>query len=250
MCTIVILRRPDHAWPLLVAANRDEMIDRPWDPPGRHWPDRPRIVAGRDRLAGGSWLGRNDDGVIAAVTNREGSLGPAAGKRSRGELVLEALAHRSAREAARMLEATDTSEYRSFNMIIADRKDTYWIAARQGRRAAEVREVPPGLSMLTSKELNDESNPRTAFYLPKFRAAPEPQPDRGDWSAWRKLLASREFEPTAGPGGAMCIVTDTGFATVSSTLLALPRSGAGKETGVYLFAAGRPDLVPYRPVRV
>src|SRR6476659_3255713 len=57
MCTLVILRRPGHRWPVLIGANRDEMIDRPWEPPGRHWPDRPEVVAGLDRLAGGSWLG-------------------------------------------------------------------------------------------------------------------------------------------------------------------------------------------------
>src|SRR5919108_5501887 len=99
MCTLVILRRPDHRWPVLIGANRDEMIDRPWQPPGRHWPDRAEVVAGRDLLAGGSWLGLNDWGVAAAVLNRHGSLGPAAGLRSRGELVLEALDHADAARA-------------------------------------------------------------------------------------------------------------------------------------------------------
>src|ERR1700686_4028446 len=54
MCTLVILRRPEHRWPVVIGANRDEMIDRPWEPPGRHWPDRPEVVAGLDRLAGGA----------------------------------------------------------------------------------------------------------------------------------------------------------------------------------------------------
>ena len=38
MCTLVILRRPGHDWPVVIAANRDEMIDRPWRGPGRHCP--------------------------------------------------------------------------------------------------------------------------------------------------------------------------------------------------------------------
>src|SRR5437764_973522 len=96
MCTLVILRRPDHDWPVVIGANRDEMIDRPALPPGRHWPDRPEVTAGKDLLAGGSWLGLNDWGVAAAVLNRHGSLGPAPGQRSRGELVLEALDHADA----------------------------------------------------------------------------------------------------------------------------------------------------------
>ena len=76
MCSVVIDYRPDADWPVILAANRDEMLDRPWDPPGRHWPDRPNVVAGRDRLAGGSWLGLNDEGVVAGILNRVDSLGP------------------------------------------------------------------------------------------------------------------------------------------------------------------------------
>ena len=48
MCSVVIDYRPDAAWPVILAANRDEMLARPWDPPGRHWPDRPNVVAGRE----------------------------------------------------------------------------------------------------------------------------------------------------------------------------------------------------------
>src|ERR1700731_1035753 len=84
MCTLVILRRPGHRWPVLIGANRDEMIDRASKPPGRHWPDRPELFDGRDILAGGSWLGNNDWGVAAAVLNRHGSARPAPHRRSRG----------------------------------------------------------------------------------------------------------------------------------------------------------------------
>ena len=91
MCSVIILYRPGHDWPMLLAANRDEMHERPWVAPGRHWPDRPEIVAGQDLLAGGSWLGINDFGVVAGILNRRDTLGPQAGKRSRGELVLDAL---------------------------------------------------------------------------------------------------------------------------------------------------------------
>jgi uncharacterized protein with NRDE domain len=57
MCSVVLLLRPGHDWPVIVGANRDEMADRPWAAPARHWPDRPHVVAGLDKLAGGSWLG-------------------------------------------------------------------------------------------------------------------------------------------------------------------------------------------------
>src|SRR5258707_8561127 len=99
MCTLVILRRPEHDWPVIIGANRDEMIERPAKPPGRHWADRAEVVAGLDLLAGGSWLGINDWGVAAAILNRHGSLGPAARLRSRGGLVLGGPAPPHARAA-------------------------------------------------------------------------------------------------------------------------------------------------------
>ena len=130
MCTLVLLRRPGNGWPLILGANRDEMHDRPWTAPGRHWPDRPEVVAGRDDLAGGSWLGLNDEGVVAAILNRRGTLGPAPGLRSRGELVLDALDHADARDAADALAALDARAFRPFNLVVADDRDAFWLRAR------------------------------------------------------------------------------------------------------------------------
>ncbi len=127
MCTLVMLRRPETRWPLIVAANRDELSTRPWQGPARHWPDRPEVVAGKDMTAGGTWLGVNDDGLFAAVLNRPGTLGPADGKRSRGELVLETLDHAEARLAAEALSDLNPESYRPFNLIIADRYDAFWL---------------------------------------------------------------------------------------------------------------------------
>src|SRR5947199_8245342 len=116
------------------------MVARPADPPARHWPDRAEIVAGKDLLAGGSWLGLNDWGVAAAVLNRHGSLGPAPGQRSRGELVLEALDHADAAAAARALADLEPAAYRSFNLIVADGRDAFWLR-HAGDGEIEVRSV-------------------------------------------------------------------------------------------------------------
>ena len=177
MCTVVILRRPGDAWPLLLAGNRDERIDRPWRPPGRHWPDRPEVVAGLDVEAGGSWLGVNDHGVVAAVLNRVDTLGPLPGKRSRGELVLEALDHAEAAEAAEALLDLDPRAYRPFNLVVADAEAAFWLRHAAGDGAAvEAHPIPPGLSMLSARELNDTASPRLRRYLPRFRVAPCPIP--------------------------------------------------------------------------
>ena len=113
---------------MLIGANRDEMSGRPWQAPGRHWDDHPHVIAGLDEEAGGTWVGINDDGLAVAVLNRRGSLGPATGKRSRGELPLEALSHAEAKEAAEALAHLDGRAYRSFNLVIADASGRFGFA--------------------------------------------------------------------------------------------------------------------------
>ena len=254
MCTVVILRRPGHDWPLILAANRDEMTDRPWDGPARHWPDRPEVVAGRDRLAGGTWLGLNRFGVVAGILNRRESLGPRPGFRSRGELPLEALDHAEAAVAAAALSHIETRSYRSFNMVIADNRDAFWLrwlgtgVGRDDRPGIEVKELPPGISMITAFDLDDPDSPRIGTYLPRFREATPPDPDGGVWTSWSALMAYRVHAPGAGPGGAMTVVTDHGFATVSSSLVALPGPGRTDARPVWRFAAGPPGEFPYAPV--
>lgn len=246
MCTLVILRRPLDPWPVLIAANRDEMAGRPWKAPGRHWPDRPEIVAGLDQLAGGSWMGMNESGVVAAILNRVGTLGPQPGKRSRGELVLEALDHADAVEAARALADLDGRAYRPFNMLLADNRDAFWVRADGGARP-QVHPVAEGLHMLTAQELDDQTSPRIRTYLPRFRAALPPDPDREQWDAWAALLADGGGGPDGEETAAMCFLRDGGFGTVSSSLIALPAIGV-EERPRWRFAAGRPDRTAFEPI--
>jgi len=247
MCTLVTLRRPDHAWPVLIATNRDELENRAWKPPGRHWPDRAEVVAGLDELAGGSWLGVNDHGVVAAMLNRVGSLGPAPGKRSRGELVLEALDHADALDAAEALCLLDGTAYRTFNMLIADSRDAFWLR-HDGAAAVELLPLPVGYSMLTAHDLDSPESARVRFHLPRFQDAEVPDPETGKWSAWEALLASRDAEPGAKPFGAMRIVTDAGFGTVNSSLIALPDLRLAARPPIWRFAAGAPGASPFNDV--
>ena len=246
MCTLVILRRPDHRWPVLIGANRDEMIDRPWDPPGRHWPDRPEVVAGLDKLAGGSWLGINDWGVAAAVLNRHGSLGPAPGIRSRGELVLEALDHADAAAAAEALADLDPAAYRTFNLIVSDERDAFWLRHAGGARI-ELHPVKEGLSMIAAGDLDDLATRRLELALPAFRAWPVPDPDHDDWSAWESLLASTRAPPGESATSAMRFRTD-GYGTGSSALIALPALGGPERRPIFRFAGWLPEPTPWRNI--
>ena len=245
MCTLVILRRPDHRWPVLIGANRDEMIDRPWQAPDRHWPDRPEAVGGLDVLAGGSWLGVNDWGVAAAVLNRQGSLGPAPGRRSRGELVLEALDPADAVAAAEALSHLDPEAYRTFNLIVADDRDGYWLRHAGGPRV-EVQPLKDGLSMIAAGEIDDLGTRRLELALPAFREWPAPDPDRGDWQSWESLLGSTRA-PLGEPATAAMRFRTDGYGTVSSAVIALPARGEDRNP-IFRFAAWLPEAAPWREV--
>jgi Transport and Golgi organisation 2 len=244
MCTLVILRRPGHRWPVLIGANRDEMIDRASKPPGRHWPDRPELVAGRDILAGGSWLGINDWGVAAAVLNRHGSLGPAPDRRSRGELVLEALDHADAAAAARALADLDPEAYRTFNLIIADDSDGFWLRHAGGLRV-ENKRLKEGLSMIAAGDIDDLTNRRLELALPAFRAWPTPEPDDDNWSGWETLLGSTRAPPNEPTTAAMRFRTD-GYGTLSSALIALPARDERDRRPIFRFAEWLPHARPWR----
>lgn len=250
MCSVVILRRPGHVWPVLIAANRDEMTGRPSRAPGRHWPDRPEVVAGLDELSGGSWMGINDAGLAACVLNRVGTLGPAPGKRSRGELVLEALDHVTAEAAVEALTDLDPRAYRGFNLLVADEDQAFWLRGREAAaERVEAFPVPEGLSLLTAHDLNDLAAPRIARYLPLLRAAPVPDPSVGDWEPWQELLASRDEET---PLNGLNVQLPSGFATLSSSLLALPRRPQTLEEAprppFWLYAPGPPDSTGWAPL--
>ena len=246
MCTLVILRRPRHRWPVLIGANRDEMIDRPSKPPGRHWPDRPELVAGLDLLAGGSWLGINDWGVAAAVLNRHGSLGPSPGQRSRGELVLEALDHADAAAAAAALSDLDPAAYRTFNLIVADESRGFWLRHAGGSRI-EPKPLKDGLSMIAAGDLDDLVTRRLELALPAFRAWPVPEPDNDDWSAWQSLLGSTRAPPNEPPTAAMRFSTD-GYGTLSSALIAVPARDGTDLRPAFRFAEWLPNPAPWHDV--
>jgi Transport and Golgi organisation 2 len=246
MCTFVILRRPEHRWPVIIGANRDEMIDRSWQAPARHWPDRPEVVAGLDVLAGGSWLGINDWGVAAAVLNRTGSLGPSPGRRSRGELVLEALDHADAVAAAEALSHLDPDSYRTFNLVVADERDGFWLR-HAGTKRIEVHPLKDGLSLIAAGDVDDLGTRRLELAMPAFREWPPPDPDRDDWTAWQELLGSSRAPPGEPATAAMRFQTD-GYGTVSSALIALPARSEADRHAHFRFAGWLPEATPWQDV--
>ena len=157
-------------------------------------------------------------GVVAAVLNRPGSLGPMPGKRSRGVLPLLATQHRSARAAAAAVAELDGRAYRSFNLVIADRRSVWFVRNNDdGKRTISM--LPAGLHMVTVHDPDDLASPRVARHLPRFQAAALPQPP--DWGDWPALLADAAPPREA----ALAVPPFNGFGTVCSSLLAISATG-------------------------
>src|SRR6478735_2884333 len=113
MCIVAVAYRAHSSWPLIVAANRDELHGRPSDALAK-WDTDPVVIAGRDVLAGGTWLGVTGNGRLAAVSNlRSNGRHPPTGL-SRGKLVLDFLV-RGVLPSAEMAAA-----FNPFNLIAID----------------------------------------------------------------------------------------------------------------------------------
>lgn len=86
MCVAALAWAAHPRWRLVVAANRDEFHSRPTAPLAR-WDNG--VIAGRDLEAGGTWLGVNNTGRFALVTNFRLPGYPKPGLASRGGLVVD-----------------------------------------------------------------------------------------------------------------------------------------------------------------
>jgi hypothetical protein len=182
-------------------------------------------------------MGLNSHGLTAAVLNRPGSLGPAAGKRSRGELPLHALAETNLSAAVEAITALDAGEWRGYNLVIADRTGATFIrAAGYGKPAAYP--LPPGVSMITAHDPNDLESPRVARHLARFQNAAPPEPPQ--WDEWRGILSDR-----SGPASEQINVVPTGgFGTVCSSMLGIPASG----DPTWLFSNGPPHQARFERI--
>jgi uncharacterized protein with NRDE domain len=229
MCTLVAAVRPTPAVPLLVAANRDELTARPAVPP-LLWPGPPRSVAPRDEVAGGSWLGLNEHGLFVGITNRAGAP-PDPARRSRGKLVIDALAAPSAAALHDTLAGLDPASFNPFHLLYADRASAHltWSDGCSLHRL----DLAPGLHVVTERSFGAADDRRTDLIRRVW--------DERDTSpAALQALLSRHAED---PFAATCVHADAfGYGTRSSLILTL---GERWHETRFLWAEGRPCVTPY-----
>ena len=229
MCTLAIYVRAFPAYPLIVAANRDELFTRPTSPPAILDPTI-GIFGGRDDLAGGTWLGVNRHGLVAALLNRRTSEPADPARRSRGQLCLDMLRADSAAAARASLDRENgAAYYNPFNLLVADRRDA-WIATNHGP-SMTITAVGAGLHLITNLDLNDPTCPRIAASYQLFSALladDAPSPAGAEFrNRLRGLLSSHdtELDPRSGGFGNSLCLHSAEYGTRSSTLIFLDLSG-------------------------
>jgi uncharacterized protein with NRDE domain len=228
----------------LVAANRDELRNRPSVPPALLESDPP-LWGGRDQLAGGTWLAVDPRGRLCAVTNRHpgGRLPPRdPSRRSRGDLPLDVLRGGDDASAVRALAALAADTYNPVNALYLSTAHADWVGLddEAGRRS---RRLDPGIHVLTEQDPDDPASEKTARLLAQARAAGEAASDVDELQ--RRLLAilaAHDRGPSDLPQEAACI-HEANYGTVSSAIVVATGDGVR-----FAHAEGQPCVTPYRSV--
>jgi uncharacterized protein with NRDE domain len=234
VCFILVLFQAHPSFPLVVAANRDEDRARSSLPPFR-WDGEPALWAGRDEVAGGTWLGVNHLGVLGAITNRrDGENDPSFP--SRGALCLDVLRQESpAMAAALVAERLATQRYNPFNLLCVNPTDG-WVMNWRGARW----ELKPGVHVVTNRgDLDDMAQPsveRALSAVASLEVAELTLIELLD-ALGRICADTTEPDPICKPGGPR--------GTVSSSLIALHNDGS---IAAYHHADGPPSEHVYAPV--
>jgi len=228
MCLIFVAIDAHPNYRIVVAANRDEFYDRP-TAPASFWPEDPDLLAGRDLLAGGTWLGITRTGRIAALTNYRDPKPNQADAPSRGRVVSDYLMSKEGPLQFLKRLSLNAGRYNGFSLLAGLNERIYWHSNRGG----EIRRLSPGIHGL-SNHLLDTPWPKVEkgrkeiagilagedvsieglFQLLQDRALVEDEslPDTG---------VDLEWERTLSP----VFISSPTYGTRSSTVILLDRSG-------------------------
>jgi uncharacterized protein with NRDE domain len=256
VCLLIALFRVVPGAPLLIAANRDERLDRPAVAMTVLRAASPRILGGRDELAGGTWLAVNEYGVVAGLTNQPSAAGRDPSKKSRGGLPLAFAAHEDAAAAVAAVRGElNPAQYNPCWMLVGDRQSLFSVGVAGGADP-EVEQLGPGVHVLENAPLHAPSAKADLVrrLVRDGRAAQADQGPAGPQGVLDAVLRMHEPavpQPRPDESGriwpaeisAPCVHTDA-YGTRSAMTVCLPDAGVP----VVRVADGRPCEVPFRDV--
>lgn len=151
MCLILFSYQTHPIFKLIVAANRDEFLDRP-TARVHYWEDYPTILAGRDLKQMGTWMGVTKTGQFAALTNYRDPLEIPDGKKSRGELVADYLKVKTSPETYLKKVAEHRKMYPGYNLLVGDLNKLYYFS----NIGDEPQKIKPGIHGVSNHLLNTD----------------------------------------------------------------------------------------------
>jgi uncharacterized protein with NRDE domain len=230
MCLVLLALDSHPDYSLIVAANRDEFYDRP-TARAAFWDDHPAVLAGRDLKAGGTWLGIDRRGRLAAVTNYRQGERETPAPRSRGLLVSDFLTSDTAAPEYFERVQREADLYNGFNLIAGDAGGLFYYSNREGRIRSldrgvyglsnhlldtpwpKVASAKSALGTLLNGHASELTRGLFSLLSDRSRAADDLLPSTGIGRDWERLLSSA------------FIATDQ-YGTRSSTVVLAGRDGS------------------------
>jgi uncharacterized protein with NRDE domain len=226
MCLIIFALRCQPGYPLVVAANRDEFHSRP-TLPARFYPQSPGLLAGRDQLAGGTWMGVTRGGRFAAVTNFRDPAQSLPAPRSRGELALDFLLGEETAESYLERILAVAGEYAGFNLLAGAGGDLWYCSNSAGD--SRPRALAPGFYGLSNARL-DTPWPKVELGKSRLRAVLARLPPTHD--TLRGVVADRL---TADPAELSPLgLEDSMEQVLSAQFIVTPEYGTRSSTTLWL----------------
>ncbi len=226
MCLIFFAYKQHSDFPLILAANRDEFYARPTAPLA-FWEDAPNVLAGRDLLKGGTWLGVTRSGRFAAVTNFRDANQRQLDSQSRGLLVSDYLCGLDSPLSYLKMLRSRAHKFTGFNLLVGDHQELFYFANRE----MKIARLDPGIYGLSNRLLNTpwpkvergkrmfqaEINRHTiqsesifSILTDRHRPADDCLPYTGVSLEWERILSS-------------IFISSDDYGTRSSTILLLKR---------------------------
>ena len=245
MCLILFAWKVHAAYPLVLAANRDEFTERP-SAPAAFWDDAPDLLAGRDLRAGGTWLGITRGGRLAAITNYRDPASLKDGAPSRGQLVSDYLRSREGPEGYVQRLAPRAGLYNGFSLLAGDPAELIYYSNRGGavRLTPGIHgmsnhlldtpwpKVDQGKQALERLLAGDQNpSPEALFDLLASRSRPTDDllPDTGVGLEWERVLSP-------------LFVESPDYGTRCSTVLLIDRQGVATFVERVFNGGGEPRL--------
>lgn len=234
MCTLIVhYSQTSSGAKIWLGANRDEELGRPSTLPAVDRHGNTVIFAPRDSVAGGTWIGLNEHGVVAAITNRFG-LKKLPAHRSRGWVVLDALEESTALAAVERIAATNADVHNGFHLLVADRNSVFLVW--NDGESLHTERLQPGVHVLTERSLGAGVSER-----PKWLADEIIRLQEEGTLVESELMRLLQYQNKEAPLEGTCVrMPDGVYGTRSSTIIELVSDNVR-----FLHAEGAPCVTPY-----